>query len=208
MDYKNFILRSFFSILLLTLYLFSLENYNILLGIGILIYLIILIEIYNNFKINFNILLAYIILSFLCFIFYFIYFFEIFYFNLLLYSIVIFDTSSYLFGTLLGRNYLFTKISPKKTYEGLLGGVLFTNILFVVYIIFFSKLNYYLNSIFLINLIIIFSFIGDLLESYFKRLNNIKNSSSFLPGHGGFFDRFDSFILSIIFLLIYSFLYL
>ena len=47
--------------------------------------------------------------------------------------------------------------------------------------------------------IIFSSFIGDIIESYFKRKNNIKNSSGFIPGHGGIFDRFDSFLFSIIF---------
>ena len=49
---------------------------------------------------------------------------------------------------------------------------------------------------------------GDLIESYFKRINNIKDSSKYLPGHGGFFDRFDSFISSIIFLTLYSYIFL
>ena len=47
-----------------------------------------------------------------------------------------------------------------------------------------------------------FAFIGDIIESYFKRKNKIKNSSNFLPGHGGFLDRFDSFIFAIFFMLI------
>ena len=51
---------------------------------------------------------------------------------------------------------------------------------------------------------LLISIIGDLIESYFKRKNNIKDSSQFLPGHGGYFDRFDSFIASIIFLTIFS----
>ena len=55
------------------------------------------------------------------------------------------------------------------------------------------KINIYLFT----TIIIILSFLGDVIESYFKRINNLKNSSNFLPGHGGFFDRFDSFILCI-----------
>ena len=60
---------------------------------------------------------------------------------------------------------------------------------------------------FFINIIILFSFLGDLIQSYFKRLNNIKDSSNFLPGHGGFFDRFDSFLLVIIPFSIHRFLF-
>ena len=55
-----------------------------------------------------------------------------------------------------------------------------------------------------VNLTIFISIIGDLIESFFKRKNNIKDSSKFLPGHGGFFDRFDSFIASIIMLTLFS----
>ena len=65
-----------------------------------------------------------------------------------------------------------------------------------------------LTFLILINLTIFFSIFGDLIESYFKRKNNLKDSSEFLPGHGGFFDRFDSFISSIIFLTLFSLFYL
>ena len=58
--------------------------------------------------------------------------------------------------------------------------------------------------IILINFTIIISIVGDLIESYFKRKNNIKDSSKYLPGHGGYFDRFDSFIASIIMLTVFS----
>ena len=54
------------------------------------------------------------------------------------------------------------------------------------------------QKIFYILLIILSAFIGDIIESFFKRKNNLKNSSEFVPGHGGVFDRFDSFLFSII----------
>ena len=85
----------------------------------------------------------------------------------------------------------------------MIGGILLSNIFSISYLLFFNK-NIFFNNIFLINFIIIFAFIGDILESYFKRKNKLKNSSNFLPGHGGFFDRLDSFILAIIFLFIYK----
>ncbi len=52
-------------------------------------------------------------------------------------------------------------------------------------------------------MIIISAFIGDIIESFFKRKNNLKNSSNLIPGHGGVFDRFDSFLFSIIFYTVY-----
>ena len=121
-------------------------------------------------------------------------------------TIIIFDTFSYFVGLLFGKRYIFKKISPKKSLEGYLGGVIFTNIIFINYFLFIEDtLNVGHLTIF-INITILFSIIGDLFQSFFKRKNNLKDSSSFLPGHGGVFDRFDSFISSIIFLLFYSIL--
>ena len=74
------------------------------------------------------------------------------------------------------------------------------------YLIFIEKTLNVGHLIIFINLIILISIIGDLLQSFFKRKNNLKDSGSILPGHGGAFDRFDSFISSIIFLLFYSIL--
>ena len=87
----------------------------------------------------------------------------------------------------------------------MIGGVFLTNIFSIFYILYFNK-NFVLDNIFLINFIILFAFSGDIIESYFKRKNKLKNSSNLLPGHGGFFDRFDSFIFAIIFLLIYEYI--
>ena len=127
---------------------------------------------------------------------------------MLIFIIICFDTFSYFSGILFGKKKIFKVISPNKTLEGYLGGIIMTNIIYIFYSFlsdqFYDKINY----IFLINLFILFSSFGDLLESYFKRKNLIKNSSNFLPGHGGFFDRFDSFICSIVFLSIFSYFYL
>jgi phosphatidate cytidylyltransferase len=131
-------------------------------------------------------------------------FFDLFLFNILIFVIILFDSFSYFTGLLFGKRYIFKKISPKKTLEGYLGGGFFTNIIIITFLLLFKDNINIINILLLINSIIIFSIAGDLTQSFFKRINNIKNSSSYLPGHGGFFDRFDSFIPSIIFLLLYS----
>ena len=63
----------------------------------------------------------------------------------------------------------------------------------------YSTLGTFFGIILGLLFIIVLAFVGDIIESFFKRVNDIKNSSNFLPGHGGFFDRFDSFLFAIIF---------
>tara|TARA_Y100000768_G_C23963505_1_gene676679 strand:+ start:918 stop:1328 length:411 start_codon:yes stop_codon:yes gene_type:complete len=118
-------------------------------------------------------------------------------FNLFILTVITFDIFSYIVGKSFGKNKL-TKISPNKTIEGLLGGIfisLFCSLLFSY--IFEININTKLVIFILLN--ISFAFVGDIIESYFKRKNNLKNSSELIPGHGGVFDRFDSFLFSIIF---------
>jgi len=119
--------------------------------------------------------------------------------------IILFDTFSYLTGNFFGNKKIFLYLSPKKTLEGLLGGLFFTNLIILFYINF--NFDYTISNFIFINLIIIFALIGDVTQSYFKRLNTLKDSSNFLPGHGGFFDRFDSFFMCIIFLFTYSYIF-
>jgi phosphatidate cytidylyltransferase len=108
----------------------------------------------------------------------------------------------------LGKNFIFKSISPKKTLEGYLGGFFFTNTILIFLFYFINnKINFNFSMfILLVNVTIFISILGDLIESYFKRINKIKDSSKFLPGHGGYFDRFDSFIASIIMLTLFSLL--
>ncbi len=204
MAYKNFFIRIIFSLLIFLIYLFSLSDKFFLLCLGILIYFIIYFEIKIKFKKNFNIIIIYISISLINFISYIYNFFDIYLFNLLIFTIISLDSFSYLYGSFFGKTYIFKKISPNKTLEGYLGGIFLTNILYISYILFYKNISDQLINIFLLNIIIIFSIFGDLIQSFFKRKNSIKDSSNFLPGHGGFFDRFDSFISSIIFLSIYS----
>ena len=207
MDYKNLLLRFLFSIIIFVVYLFTLTNYIFIILLGFFIYLVIFYEILKNFKKHFFLIFIYITFSLINFLFYCFNFFEIYLFNLLIFVIVSFDTFSYFVGNLFGKRYIFYKISPNKTLEGYIGGLFFTNILYLLYLFLFSEYKNITTYFFLINLIVIASLIGDLIQSFFKRKNKIKDSSNYLPGHGGFFDRFDSFISSIVFLSTYSYIY-
>lgn len=120
------------------------------------------------------------------------------------------DIGAYCVGSLLKGPKLCPKISPNKTWAGLLGGFLFANIAyFVLGNLFFFKIDSWvffkspaLNICF-VQFMIISAVCGDLLESLFKRKMNVKDISNFLPGHGGFLDRLDSLIfMSIVFVLL------
>ena len=117
--------------------------------------------------------------------------------------IVIFDISSYVFGKKFGKLKILPIISPNKTYFGLISGLFITCILGSLLNYFFDIFNTDL-MIFYILLLLLSSFIGAVIESLFKRKCNLKNSSEFLPGHGGFFDRFDSIVMVFIFLFFFK----
>ncbi|MBG6187414.1 phosphatidate cytidylyltransferase [Flavobacterium sp. CAN_S2] len=118
------------------------------------------------------------------------------------------DTFAYIVGKSIGRTKLFEKISPKKTIEGFLGGILFA--ILAGYLI--SKYYIKANPEFSERSILIWTSIavivgiagtiGDLIESKFKRIAGVKDSGSIMPGHGGILDRLDSviFVAPIIFL--------
>jgi len=208
MVYKNLFLRVIISFLLFVTYLISLININFLLFFALLIYLLIFLEVYKFFNKYLLLTITYLSISFFCCFVYLYNYFDIYIFNLLIFTIIIFDSFSYFIGIFFGNIKIFKQISPKKTLEGYLGGVIITNFIYFFYTYsYFDNISNN-NYILLINFIIIFSIFGDLIQSFFKRKNNIKDSSNFLPGHGGFFDRFDSFISSIILLLAYTFIYL
>ncbi|MCH2194430.1 phosphatidate cytidylyltransferase [Kordia sp.] len=105
------------------------------------------------------------------------------------------DSFAYLTGKNFGRQKLFARISPKKTVEGFLGGLLFSCIASYFIAKFTETLSF---SSWLIMAIIISSIgtIGDLIQSKFKRQANVKDSGSIMPGHGGIYDRLDSMIFS------------
>ena len=106
------------------------------------------------------------------------------------------DTGAYLTGRTFGKHKLFERISPKKTWEGSVGGVVFT-ILGTIVIFQFWDLSFSLTTwIGVAVLVSIFSNLGDLMESAFKRNADQKDSGTIMPGHGGILDRFDAILLT------------
>ena len=109
------------------------------------------------------------------------------------------DTGGYIFGKLFKGPRL-TKVSPKKTYSGVIGSFLISLLFGLIYIKYLeqkSKIFLETDSIFIILLILFISLVsqmGDLIISYFKRKAKLKDTGKILPGHGGFLDRIDGII--------------
>ena len=114
------------------------------------------------------------------------------------------DTGAYLAGRRFGRTKLFERHSPKKTWEGFMGGI-------VAGVIAASIISYFYNDIMISKwisvaiLISCFGTLGDLIESMLKRSLNVKDSGGWLPGHGGLLDRFDGLLLAAP--VVYTYLY-
>jgi phosphatidate cytidylyltransferase len=120
----------------------------------------------------------------------------------LFFLIWITDTGAYLTGMLLGKHKFFERISPKKTWEGFIGGALFAIAGSLVFWYFFPNVPVWQWIVFGI-LVVIFGTYGDLFESLLKRTVQIKDSGNILPGHGGILDRFDSLLFAIPVIYIY-----
>ncbi|MEY3237100.1 MAG: hypothetical protein RI883_1201 [Bacteroidota bacterium] len=116
------------------------------------------------------------------------------------------DTFAYFSGRLFGKTKLFERISPKKTWEGTIGGIIFTLVLGYI-------IGAYINEgdemFWMISALIIApcAIFGDLLESLFKRSLDIKDSGNILPGHGGILDRFDAALFAIPFFYCWAMVY-
>jgi len=116
-----------------------------------------------------------------------------------------YDTGAYLYGKQFGKHKLFERISPKKTWEGTIAGAvvaLLTALGLSLLIPEFLMIDWFALSL----LVVVFGTFGDLVESMFKRSQNIKDSGSILPGHGGILDRFDTILISAPFVFLYIFL--
>ncbi|MCK5782733.1 MAG: phosphatidate cytidylyltransferase [Flavobacteriales bacterium] len=113
------------------------------------------------------------------------------------------DSFAYLVGKNFGKHKLIERISPKKTIEGFVGGLLLTYVVGTVIAYYFDIFTF--GQWFIItNIVGIFGVLGDLVESMFKRKITIKDSGKFMPGHGGFLDRFDSFLFTAPFIYIFT----
>ncbi len=121
------------------------------------------------------------------------------------------DTGAYIVGSKIGKNRLFPSLSPKKSWEGFFGGMLFSVIstTLLAYFLDVFMFDVITRGIILGIVISIFATWGDLFESMLKRNAGVKDSGSLIPGHGGILDRIDSmlFVIPITTLLVYFSLY-
>ena len=110
-----------------------------------------------------------------------------------IFNTAIFDSFAYIIGSNFGKNKIAIKISPNKTFEGLVGGL-------IVSVLYSYLLCMFLNLDFIVIIFLIlgcfFAFFGDLFISYYKRKSGIKDTGHFLPGHGGVLDRLDSHLIA------------
>ena len=107
-----------------------------------------------------------------------------------------YDSMAYVFGSWLGKHKICQRISPKKSWEGLIGGAVFAFIMGIVNSFFFHELSI-TNWIIIALLIVSFGTSGDFFESKLKREAGVKDSGSILPGHGGMLDRFDTVLFAV-----------
>lgn len=105
------------------------------------------------------------------------------------------DTGAYLVGVTLGKHKLFERISPKKSWEGFVGGAIFALISGYAFSMLITQISF-INWLIFSEIIVLFGTFGDLIESLLKRTLNVKDSGNVIPGHGGLLDRFDSMLLA------------
>ncbi|HRG38108.1 MAG TPA: phosphatidate cytidylyltransferase [Bacteroidia bacterium] len=115
------------------------------------------------------------------------------------------DTGAYLSGSLLGKNKLFPRVSPGKSWEGSIGGAILSYIVAYIMADWFTIIHLR-DWMVIATILIVIGTLGDLVESLFKRSINVKDSGSILPGHGGILDRFDSLLMATPF--VFTYLYL
>ncbi|MCI8332284.1 MAG: CDP-archaeol synthase [Clostridiales bacterium] len=116
------------------------------------------------------------------------------------------DTGAYFVGVTLGKHKLIPDVSPKKSVEGAVGGLLITTLVFLLYGLFINKVfDHQVNyaGLFIMGLLVaVVSMIGDLIASLVKRHYGVKDFGTLFPGHGGVLDRFDSILASSLFIFV------
>jgi phosphatidate cytidylyltransferase len=116
---------------------------------------------------------------------------------LIIFALWINDTMAYIVGSIIGKTPL-SKISPKKTWEGTIGGVILT-IAVICLVAYLTGRISIVDSGIMSGVAAITGTLGDLFESKLKRMASVKDSGSIMPGHGGFLDRFDSLLFASVF---------
>tara|TARA_B100001115_G_C15768284_1_gene376818 strand:- start:139 stop:759 length:621 start_codon:yes stop_codon:yes gene_type:complete len=117
---------------------------------------------------------------------------------LVLYILILtwtFDSFAYLLGSRYGRNKILPKISPKKSWEGFLGGYIST--LIISFILMNYEVKFLEEYIIIAFILPITATIGDLIASYYKRKSNVKDYGKIIPGHGGVIDRLDAIFITV-----------
>lgn len=112
------------------------------------------------------------------------------------------ESGAYLVGSSMGRHKLFERISPKKTWEGTLGGGLLTLVAAWIISMVCASISFF-DWLVIALIVVVFGSYGDLFESMFKRSINAKDSGRLLPGHGGILDRFDGVLIAAPFVFVY-----
>ncbi len=115
------------------------------------------------------------------------------------------DTGAYLAGSSFGKNKLFPRVSPGKSWEGTIGGAVASYGVAFIISGWYTSVSL-MDWMVIASILIVIGTLGDLVESLFKRSKNVKDSGTLLPGHGGILDRFDSLIMAAPF--VFTYLYL
>ena len=110
-------------------------------------------------------------------------------------NIAVFDTGAYIIGKNFGRNPFLPELSPNKTFEGLIGGLISSLLFIICAYLFLEEVSLLPSSVMI--LAIPFALCGDYFFSFLKRKANVKDTGSILPGHGGLLDRVDSHLAAI-----------
>ena len=116
------------------------------------------------------------------------------------------DSSAYVFGSIIKGKKFFPSISPNKTWAGFVASLVFASMTSGVFSYYYNIVNIYIAML-AGTIIGLFTSFGDLFESYLKRINNKKDTSKLIPGHGGILDRLDGFLFAIVIMFIFILLW-